>query len=46
MDVNEMFEFKQPKLKLGIAYTRRDTWVNKETEINRNAIIEKVSWLA
>lgn len=41
-----MYEFKQPKLKLGIAYTRRDTWINKETEANKNAIIEKVSLLA
>jgi L-fucose isomerase-like protein len=41
-----MFEFEQPKLKIGIAYTSRDTWVNKETEANRKAIIEKVSLLA
>ena len=41
-----MYEFKQPKLKLGVAYTRRDTWNNKETEANKNAIIEKVSLLA
>ena len=37
-----MFEFEQPKLKIGIAYTSRDTWVNKETEANRKAIIEKI----
>ena len=36
-----MFNFDQPKLKLGIAYTRRDTWMNKETESNKNDIIEK-----
>ena len=41
-----MFEFKQPKLKLGVAYTRRDTWANKETELNRQAIVEKVALLA
>ena len=38
-----MFDFNQPKLKLGVAYTRRDTWMNKETESNKNDIIEKVS---
>ena len=41
-----MFNFDQPKLKLGVAYTRRDTWMNKETESNKNDIIEKVSILA
>ena len=41
-----MFVFEQPKLRLGVAYTRRDTWVNKETEVSRRAIIEKVSVLA
>ena len=41
-----MFDFDQPKLKLGVAYTRRDTWMNKETESNKNDIIEKVSILA
>ena len=40
-----MFDFNQPKLKLGVAYTRRDTWMNKETESNKNDIIEKVSIL-
>ena len=40
-----MFNFNQPKLKLGVAYTRRDTWMNKETESNKNEIIEKVSIL-
>ena len=33
-----MFDFDQPKLKLGVAYTRRDTWMNKETESNKNDI--------
>ena len=37
-----MFDFKQPKLKLGVAYTRRDTWMNKETESNKSDIIEKI----
>ena len=46
MEATEIFKFEQPKLKIGVAYTRRDTWVNKETEVNRNAIIEKVSLLA
>ena len=41
-----MFDFEQPKLKLGVAYTRRDTWMNKETESNKNNVIEKVSILA
>ena len=41
-----MFNFDQPKLKLGVAYTRRDTWMNKETETNKNSIIEKISILA
>ena len=41
-----LFEFAQPKLKLGVAYTRRDSWVNKETEANRRLIIEKVTSLA
>jgi len=41
-----MEEFKQPKLKLGVAYTRRDTWMNRETEANRIDIIDKVSLLA
>ncbi len=41
-----MFNFDQPKLKLGVAYTRRDTWMNKETESNKNEIIKKVSILA
>ena len=41
-----MYKFNLPKLKLGVAYTRRDTWMNKETEANKNAIIEKVSQLA
>jgi L-fucose isomerase-like protein len=41
-----MFKFEQPKLKIGVAYTSRDTWVNKETEANRKAIIDKVSILA
>ena len=41
-----MFNFDQPKLKLGVAYTRRDTWMNKETESNKNDIIKKVSILA
>ena len=41
-----MFNFNQPKLKLGIAFTRRDTWMNKETETNKNDIIKKVSILA
>ena len=41
-----MFNFDQPKLKLGVAYTRRDTWMNKETESNKNEIIKKVSNLA
>ena len=33
-----MFDFTQPKLKLGVAFTRRDTWMNKETESNKNDI--------
>ncbi len=41
-----MFEFKQLKLKLGVAYTSRDVWFNKETQENRKSIIEKVSCLA
>ncbi len=41
-----MFNFDQPKLKLGVAYTRRDTWMNKDTETNKNSIIEKISILA
>ncbi len=41
-----MFNFNQPKLKLGVAYTRRDTWMNKETENNKNNIIEEVKTLA
>ena len=40
-----MFDFNQPKLKLGVAYTRRDIWMNKETESNKNEIIKKVSTL-
>ena len=40
-----MFNFDQPKLKLGVAFTRRDTWMNKETESNKNDIIDKVSKL-
>ena len=40
-----MFDFNQPKLKLGVAFTRRDTWMNKETESNKNDIIKKVSIL-
>ena len=41
-----MFNFDQPKIKLGIAYTRRDNWMNKETETNKKDIIKRVSILA
>ena len=41
-----MFNFDQPKIKLGVAYTRRDNWMNKETETNKNDIIKRVSILA
>ena len=34
------------KLKLGVAYTRRDTWMNKETDSNKNDILKRVSILA
>ena len=46
LETLDMFNFDQPKLKLGVAYTRRDTWMNKETESNKNEIIKKVSILA
>lgn len=35
-----MLNFEIPKLKLGIAYTRRDTWMNKSTEKNRSIIAD------
>jgi L-fucose isomerase-like protein len=40
-----MFNFTLPKLRLGVAYTRRDTWFNRETESNKQSIIIKVSAL-
>ncbi len=41
-----MFDFRLPKLKLGVAYTRRDTWMNKATEANRDAIAIKLESIA
>ena len=40
-----MFNFSQPRLRLGVAYTRRDTWMNKATEINKENIIRKIAFL-
>ena len=37
-----MFNFDQPKLKLGVAYTRRDTWMNKETDTGTGCSIVNV----
>ena len=38
LETPKMFNFDQPKLKLGVAYTRRDTWMNKETETVYNPV--------
>ena len=38
---SDMFNFDQPKLKFGVAYTRRDTWMNKETDSNKNDILKR-----
>ena len=37
-----MKTFNHPPLRLGVAYTRRDTWMNKETEQNRERIRERL----
>lgn len=40
-----MYNFNISKLKLGVAYTRRDTWVNAATENNKNIISNKIKEL-
>jgi len=40
-----MYNFNISKLKLGVAYTRRDTWINKATENNKNIISNKIKEL-
>ena len=37
-----MYNFSVSKLKLGVAYTRRDTWINKATENNKFLISNKI----
>jgi hypothetical protein len=38
-----MYNFNISKLKLGVAYTRRDTWINKATENNKILISNKLT---
>lgn len=40
-----MYNFQQTKLRLGVAYTRRDLWMNAQTELNKIKIAEKLSSL-
>jgi len=40
-----MYNFNISKLKLGVAYTRRDTWINKATENNKILISNKIKKL-
>ena len=40
-----MYDFQQSKLRLGVAYTRRDLWMNSQTELNKTKIAEKLSHL-
>ncbi len=41
-----MYDFSISKLKLGVAYTRRDSWINKATENNKTIISDKIKKLA
>lgn len=38
-----MYEFQLADLRLGIAYTRRDAWMNAQTESNKTLITNKLS---
>lgn len=40
-----MYDFSQSTLRIGVAYTRRDTWMNKATEINKSNVKERLSEL-
>jgi len=37
-----MYNFKQTNLRVGVAYTRRDLWMNSQTERNKTKIVEKL----
>lgn len=41
-----MYDFNITKLRLGIVYTRRDSWINKATEINRDIASKKIKELS
>lgn len=40
-----MYDFSQPKIRLGVAYTRRDTWMNSSTEANKAKIEQEMKLL-
>jgi L-fucose isomerase-like protein len=38
-----MYNFQQSNLRIGVAYTRRDLWINSQTQKNKTEIASKVS---